>query len=102
MTRSQSVSNALENVSDEVFRAPKAVAPLCVCDCGRLCGHNFVDRFPLFLEGRHFLAGANQKVEVEGELGFIANRTVSWDDNHIVCDFLQVDFGSADHPVDAA
>src|SRR5580693_6965729 len=102
MTRSQSVSNALENVSDEVFRAPKAVAPLCVCGGGRLGGHNFVDRFALFLEGGHSVAGANQQVAIKGELGFVANRTVPWDDNHIVRDFRQVGFGSADHPVDAA
>src|SRR5580700_7843498 len=102
MTRSQSVSNALENVSDEVFRAPKAVAPLCVCGGGRLCGDNFVKRFALFLECRHSLASANQQVAVEGELGFVANRAVAWDDNHRVRDFRQVDFGSADHAVDAA
>jgi putative NADH-flavin reductase len=41
VTRSQWASNALENVSDEVFRAPKAVAPLFVCGGGRLCGDNF-------------------------------------------------------------
>src|SRR6267143_2154154 len=58
LTCSQSASNALENVSDEVFRVPKAVAPLCVCGGGRLCGHNFVERFALFLEGGHSLASA--------------------------------------------
>jgi hypothetical protein len=49
VTGSQSASNALENVSDEVFRAPKAAAPLCVCCGGRLCSGNFVERFALFL-----------------------------------------------------
>jgi hypothetical protein len=56
----------------------------------------------LFLESRHFLASANQQVAVEGELGFVANRAVPWDDNHLVRDFRQVDFGSANHAVDAA
>src|SRR5580704_4347144 len=95
-------SNALENVSDEVFRAPKAVAPLCVGGGSRLGGDNFVERLALFLEGRHFLASVNQQVAVEGELGFVANRAVPWDDNHLVRDFRQVGFGSADHAVDAA
>src|ERR1700736_3844577 len=102
MSRSQSASNAMENVSDEVFRAPKAVAPLFVCGGGRLCGDNFVERFALFLEGRHFLASANQKVAVEGQLGFVANRAAPWDDNHLIRNFRQVEFGSADHAVDAA
>jgi hypothetical protein len=69
-------SYALENVSDEVFRAPKAVAPLCVGGGGRLGGDNFVERLALFLEGRHFLASANQQVAVERELRFVANRAV--------------------------
>src|SRR5579859_4848010 len=102
MTPSQLVSNALENVSDEVFRAPKAVAPLCVGGGSWLCGHNFVERLALFLEGGHFLASANQQVAVEGELGFVANRAVTRDDNHLVRDFRQVELGSADHAVDAA
>jgi hypothetical protein len=54
-----SASNALENVSDEVFSAPKAAAPLCVCGCCRLCGDNFVEAFALFLKGRNFLASVN-------------------------------------------
>src|SRR6266481_6244729 len=102
MTCSQSASNALENVSDEVFRVPKAVAPLCVCGGGRLCGHNFFERFALFLEGGDLLPSANQQVAVEGELGFVANRAVPWDDNHLVRDFRQVDFSGADHAIDAA
>ena len=68
VTRSQSASNALENVSDEVFRAPKAAAPLCVCGSGRLCGDNFVERFALFLQSRHFLSSANQQVAIKREL----------------------------------
>src|SRR6266478_5991714 len=102
MTRSQSVSNALENVSDEVFRAPKAVAPLCVCGSCRLCGYNLVQRSTLFLESSHFLASADQQVAIKGELGFVANRAVAWDDNRRVRDLRQVSFGSADHAVDAA
>ena len=50
--RSFSASNALENVSDKVFWGSEAVAPLCVCGGGKLCGDNFVERFALFLESR--------------------------------------------------
>src|SRR3984957_12423893 len=102
VTRSQSASNALENVSDEVFRAPKAVAPLCVWGGGRLCSDNFVERFPLFLQSRHFLSSANEQVAIKRELRFVANCAVAWDDNHLVGDFRQVGFGGADHAVDAA
>src|SRR4029434_2154867 len=102
VTRSQSASNALENVSDEVLRAPKAGAPLCIRGDCRLFCDNLVERLALFLQSRHFLASANQQVTVEGELGFVANRAVPWDDNHLVRDFRQVGFGSADHAINAA
>ena len=94
-------SNAQENVSDEVSRAPKTVAPLCVCGGGRLCGDNFAECFALFLESRHFLAGANQQVAIKGELGFVSDRAVAGDDNHRIRDSREVRFGSANHAVDA-
>src|SRR5258708_1060830 len=59
-------SNAPENVSYEVFRAPKAVAPRSACDAVRLFGSNFVERFAFFLKGRHPLASPNQEVAIEG------------------------------------
>src|SRR5215471_5473003 len=79
--------NALKNISDKVFRAPKAVAPFFVCGSGGLCGDNFVQRLALFLESRHFLASTKQQVEIKGELRFVANRPVTWDHNHCVRDF---------------
>src|SRR6516164_10863314 len=91
-----STSNALENVSNEIFRAPKTVAPLCVCGRSGLCGDNFVERFALFLQGRHFLASANQQVAIKGKLGLVSNRAVAWDHNHRVRYFREVRFGSPD------
>src|ERR1700741_4155261 len=80
-------SNTLENVSDKILRFPESVAPLCVCGASGLCGDDFVERLPLFLQSRYFLASANQEVVIKGELGFVANRAVAWDDNHAVGDF---------------
>jgi hypothetical protein len=43
VTRSQSASNALKDISDEVLRASKALAPHCVCRSGRSRSDNFVE-----------------------------------------------------------
>jgi len=84
------------------FRAPKAVAPLCVWGGGGLCGDNFIERFALFLESRHFLPSVNQQVAIKDELGLVANRAVTWDKDHRVRDFCHVLLGRANHAVDAA
>src|ERR1700746_3755642 len=80
-------SNTLENVSDKILRFPESVAPLCVCGASGLCGDDFVQRLPLFLQSRYFLASINEQVAIKGELGFVANRAVAWDDDHLVSDF---------------
>jgi hypothetical protein len=79
--------NTLENVSDKIFWFPESVAPVCVCRGSGLCGDDFVERLPLFLQSRYFLASTNEQVAIKGELGFVANRAVAWDDDHLVSDF---------------
>src|SRR6516164_2185376 len=96
------MSNTLENISDEIFRAPETVAPLCVC-CGcRLRGYNFVEGLALFFESCHLLASAGQKVTIKGELGLVTDGAVTRDDDHAGRDLRQVRFGRANHTVNAA
>ena len=61
--------NTLENVSDKIFWFPESVAPVCVCCGSGLCGDDFVERLPLFLQSRYFLASANEQVAIKGVLG---------------------------------
>ena len=48
---------------------------------------HFVERLALFLQGRNFLASTDQQVAIKGELEFVANRAVAWDDDHLIRDF---------------
>jgi hypothetical protein len=57
---------------------------MCVCRGG---GDNFVERFALFFESRHFLASANQQIAVKGELGFVVNSAVAWNDDPLPLSF---------------
>src|ERR1700740_746109 len=66
-------SNTLENLSDKILRFPESAAPLCVCGASGLCGDDFVQRLPLFLQSRYFLASINEQVAIKGELGFVAH-----------------------------
>src|SRR6201987_1840839 len=88
-------SNTLENVSNKILRFPQSVAPLCVCGGSGLCSDDFVERLASFLQGRNFLASTDQQVAIKGELGFVANRAVAWDDDHLVRDFRSIRLGSA-------
>src|SRR5215472_3212019 len=39
---SRNTSHALEDISNEIFRTPEPVAPLCVGGSGKFCGDNFL------------------------------------------------------------
>jgi hypothetical protein len=101
-TASEFDLNALEDQSDELCRAHKATAPLGVVGRSRLRGNNFLERFALFFESRHFVTNTNQQVAVEGQLRLVANGTVTWNDDHPVRDFGQISFRSANRAVNTA